>query len=72
MVEGDTPDIVQVLQYVSTAEVPEAEYPNLAVDQETLLTVLSPSQLTQSKSRRWSAISRNATAFKISYAKAYQ
>jgi hypothetical protein len=47
MVEGDTPDIVQVLQYVSTAEVPEAEYPNLAVDQETLLTVLSPSQLTQ-------------------------
>ena len=72
MVEGDAPDIVQVRQYVSTAEVPEAEYPNLAVDQETLLTVLSPSQLTQSKSRRWSAISRNATAFKISYAKAYQ
>ena len=72
MVEGDAPDIVQVRQYVSTAEVPEAEYPNLAVDQETLLTALSPSQLAQSRSRGWSAISRNATAFKISYAKAYQ
>jgi len=71
MVEVHAPDIVQVRQYVSKAEVPEAEYPNLAVDQETLLTPLSIPQLTKFRSRGWSAISRNATAFKMSYAKAY-
>jgi len=57
LVEGDASDIIQALKYVSSAEIPDAEYPNLAVDQESLLTALSPSQLTQTRSRGWSTIS---------------
>lgn len=68
----DVADIILARRYVSSAKVPEAKYPNLAVDQETLLMALSPSQLTQSKSRAWSAISRNAAAFKIRYTEAYR
>jgi hypothetical protein len=44
--------------------VPTAEYPNLAVDSETLLT--------RSRGRGWSAIARDAATFKVRYTQAYR
>ena len=58
--------------YISLAVVPSVKFPNLAVDREALLTGLSPSRLTRSRGRGWSAIVRDAEGFKIRYTLAYR
>jgi len=68
---SDSVEISGARAYIASADVPMAEYPNLAVDRETLLTGLSASHLTRSRGRGWSAIARDAAAFKVRYAKAY-
>ena len=47
----DSAEISTARTYISDAEVPSADFPNLAVDRETLLTGLSPSRLTRSRGR---------------------
>ncbi|MDA1128208.1 MAG: hypothetical protein O2913_05870 [Chloroflexi bacterium] len=70
--EIDSEEIFRAQRYISDAQVPMAKFPNLAVDRETLLTGLSPSRLTRSKSRGWSSVARDAEGFKIRYTKAYR
>ena len=65
-------EISRARAYIAGAEVPAAAYPNLAVDRETLLTGLSPARLTRSRARGWSAIARDAAAFKFRYSQAYR
>ena len=69
---NDSAEISTARTYITDAEVPSADFPNLAVDRETLLTGLSPSRLTRSRGRGWSAIARDAAAFKVRYAQAYR
>ena len=68
----DSSEISTARTYIPDAEVPSADFPNLAVDRETLLTGLSSSRLTRSRVRGWSAIARDAAAFKVRYAQAYR
>jgi len=63
--DQDSADISGARSYIANAEVP-------AVDRETLLTGLSPARLTRSRGRGWSAIARDAAAFKVRYAQAYR
>jgi len=70
--DNDSAEISGARSYIANADVAAAEYPNLAVDRETLLTGLSPSRLTRSRGRGWSAIARDAAAFKVRYAQAYR
>ena len=64
--------VFQAQWYIAQAQVPAPKFPSLAVDRETSLTGLSPSRLTRAKSRGWSAIARDAAAFKIRYIQAYR
>ncbi|MEE8465908.1 MAG: hypothetical protein V3S68_05470, partial [Dehalococcoidia bacterium] len=68
----DAAEIFQSQRYIANAQVPAAGFPSLAVDRETLLTGLSPSRLTRSRSRGWSAVARDAEGFKIRYTQAYR
>jgi hypothetical protein len=70
--DEDSAEISQSRTYIADAEAPTGGFANLAVDRETLLTGLSASQLARSKGRGWSAIARDAAAFKVRYAKAYR
>ena len=72
LLEDDSAEIFEAQIYIADAQVPAAGFPNLAVDRETLLTGLSPSRLVRSRGRGWSAISRDAAAFKIRYTLAYR
>lgn len=58
--------------YILNAEAPSKGFASLAVDRETLLTGLSPDRLTRSRGRGWSAITRDAAAFKVRYTQAYR
>jgi hypothetical protein len=69
--DRDSAEISGARAYIASADVPESEYPNLVIDRETLLTGLSPASLTRSRGRGWSAIARDAAAFKVRYAQAY-
>ena len=69
--DRDSAEISGARAYIASADVPESEYPNLVIDRETLLTGLSPARLTRSRGRGWSAIARDAVAFKVRYAQAY-
>ena len=70
--ENDAVEIFQAQGYIANAQVPPGRFPSLAVDRETLLTGLSPSRLVQSRSRRWSAVARDAEVFNIRYTQAYR
>jgi len=70
--DNDSVEISGARSYIASADVPAADYPNLAVDRETLLTGLSPSRLTRSRGRGWNAIARDAAAFKVRYSQAYR
>jgi len=70
--DGDSSEIFEAQRYVVDARVPSTEFPNLAVDREALLTGLSPSRLVRSKGRGWSAVARDAAAFKVRYTQAYR
>ena len=70
--DEDSAEISQSRTYIADAQAPSADFANLAVDRETLLTGLSASQLGRSKGRGWSAVARDAAAFKVRYAKAYR
>jgi hypothetical protein len=47
--DHDSAEISGARAYIASADVPESEYPNLAIDRETLLTGLSPARLTRSR-----------------------
>ena len=70
--DEDSLEIFHAQRYISLAVVPSVKFPNLAVDREALLTGLSPSRLTRSRGRGWSAIVRDAEGFKIRYTLAYR
>ena len=70
--DDDFEEIFGAWAYNASVQVPSAGFPNLALDQETLLTGLSPSQLTRSNGRGWSAIARDAAAFKVRYVQTYR
>ena len=70
--DNDSVEISGARSYIASADVPAADYPNLAVDRETLLTGLSPSRLTRSRRRGWNPIARDAEAFKVRYSQAYR
>ena len=70
--DEDSADIFQARTYIPNAQAPTAGYANLAVDRETLLTGLSASRLARTRGRGWSAIARDAAAFKVRYAQAYR
>ena len=70
--DHDAAEISEARAYIATSDVPAVEYPNLAVDRETLLTGLSPAGLTRSRGRGWSAIARDAAAFKVRYTQTYR
>ncbi len=70
--DSDSVEIFQAQKYIVNAKVPNLRFPNLAVDREALLTGLSPSRLTRSRGRGWSAIARDAEGFKIRYTQAYR
>ena len=68
----DSSEIFEAQRYLANALVPSARFPNLAVDRDTILTAISPSRLTRSRGRGWSAIARDAEGFKIRYTRAYR
>ena len=68
----DCVEIVESRNYIANAQVPSEQFPNLAVDRETLLTGLSPSRLTRSRGRGWSAVVREAASFKTRYSHVYR
>ena len=70
--DNDTVEIFEAQRYIADAQVPTVRFPNLAVDRDALLTGLSPSRLTRSRGRGWSAIARDAEGFKIRYTQAYR
>ncbi|MBC8279978.1 MAG: hypothetical protein H8E48_04255 [Chloroflexi bacterium] len=72
LLNDDAPDISEARRYIASAQIPEKDFPNLAVDQETLLTELSPMRLTRLGGPGWNAITRNVTAFKVRYSQAYR
>lgn len=72
LLNDDVGEIFQAQRYIANANVPPERFANLAVDRDTLLTALSPSRLTGLRGRGWSAIARDAEAFKIRYTQAYR
>ena len=70
--QNDAEEIFRARTYIAEAQVPAADFPNLAVDRDTLLTGLAPARLVPAKSRGWSAIARDAAAFKLRYIQAYR
>ena len=70
--DNDAVEIFQAQRYIANAQVPTVRFPNLAVDRDALLTGLSPSRLTRSRGRGWSAVARDAEGFKIRYTQAYR
>jgi len=72
LLDKDSSEVFEAQRYLAGARVPTAGFPNLAVDRDALLTGLSPSRLTRSRSRGWNAIARDAAAFKIRYTQAYR
>jgi len=72
LLDSDSAEIFEARRYIADSHVPLSAFPNLAVDRETLLTGLSPSRLTRFRGRGWSAVARDAAAFKIRYTQAYR
>ncbi len=72
LLDENSSEIIEAQRYIADARVPTVGFPNLAVDRDALLTGLSPSRLTRSRSRGWNAIARDAAAFKIRYTRAYR
>ena len=70
--DDDSAEIFQARTYIANARAPSVGFANLAVDRETLLTGLSASRLARPRGRGWSAIARDAAAFKVRYAQAYR
>ena len=70
--DEDSKEIFEAQRYLAAAHVPSTRFPSLAVDRETLLTGLSPSRLTRSRGRGWTAIARDTEGFKIRYTQTYR
>ena len=70
--DNDAVEIFQAQRYIANTQVPTMGFPNLSVDRDAILTGLSPSRLTRSRGRGWSAVVRDAEGFKIRYTQAYR
>ena len=71
LLKDDAKDIFHARKYIANATVPADKFANLAADQETLLTELTPSSLTRAKGRGWNAIGQDAASFKARYSQVY-
>jgi hypothetical protein len=70
--QNDAEEIFRAMAYIVEPQIPAADFPNLAVDRDTLLAGLARALLVCAKSRGWSAIVRDAAAFKLRYIQAYR